>query len=141
MSTTETAYVHTVKFNTVKVGDEDRRVMNARVNIPRSRFNEKTREYEDTGSFWSNLSLWGRAAEHLEGKIKPGANVLIVGRFSTESWQDKESGETRSGMSFQAQQVALLARSIETVSFKQRQNNGSGNNENAEGPGEDDIPF
>ena len=120
MSATETAYVHSVNFNTVNVEGENRKVMNARINIGRSRFNEKTQEYEDTGSIWANLSLWGKSAEHLEDKIEPGVSILTTGRFVTQQWLDSDSGEERTGLNFQADQVALLARSIEKISFRKR---------------------
>ncbi len=119
MSSTEIGYIHKVRFSSVTVDDEVRKVMNARVVFGRSRRDPDTDEYKDTGSVWVNLALWGPQAEQLEGMIVPGVSILAIGRYSTEKWTDQE-GVERIGFRFAATQIGLLPRSIESVTFKER---------------------
>ncbi len=122
MSSTETGYIHSTNFNTRTVQGNPRKVMNARVLFQRSRYDEETREYVDTGSVWADLSIWGSRAEALEGVLKPGASVMAMGTFHQRKWTHKETGEERTGMGFRAEEVAILPRCIDRIDYKERQN-------------------
>ena len=120
MISIEKAYVHSFNLKKITTNNgEERTVFNARVLINRSRYNEETDQYDDKGSFWVSFSLWGRAAEAFQGLNLTGARLLIVGELAQESWTDRESGETRTGMRFNGREAALLPGSIESVKFKE----------------------
>lgn len=44
---------------------------------------------------WVNIVFWGRQAEICEQYLKKGSPVYVEGKLETQSWNDKQSGETK----------------------------------------------
>jgi len=84
--------------------------------------NEKTgeTEYEEKGSFWLNVSLWGPRAERAVAVLVKGARVHVTGKLTLASWKDKESGEDREALQLQAEDVFLSTVRLDSVKFKEK---------------------
>ncbi|RMG50200.1 single-stranded DNA-binding protein [Chloroflexus sp.] len=86
---------------------------------------------------WFNVVAWNRLAEICHQYLSRGARVYIEGRLQTRTWEDAQSGQTRSRVEVIVQDMILL---------DQRP---SRSDEPSRGPrrepppdiGDDDIPF
>jgi single-strand DNA-binding protein len=45
---------------------------------------------------WHNLKMFGRLAEIARDQVKKGSKVFVEGKITTESWDDKTTGQKRS---------------------------------------------
>ncbi|MEO6692465.1 MAG: single-stranded DNA-binding protein [Saprospiraceae bacterium] len=66
-----------------------------------ARFTLATNEYfttasgeKQTNTTWHNLVAWDAKAEYIEKNLNKGQEVLVQGRISTRSYEDKQ-GQTR----------------------------------------------
>lgn len=62
-----------------------------------SRFNKQTNEWQDTGTTWWNVTVFGKLAEALSEVIQEGQKqrVTVVGRAETRHWEkDGNSGDS-----------------------------------------------
>jgi single-strand DNA-binding protein len=57
-------------------------------------------------TFW-NIIVWDKQAENVADTIGKGDEVIIFGKAYTTSWQDKNTGETRSRIEVTATKVAV----------------------------------
>ena len=45
---------------------------------------------------WHNVKTFGRLAETARDQLKKGGKVLVEGKLTTETWDDKQTGQKRS---------------------------------------------
>lgn len=129
MSSIETAWVHSAKFSTKSVTRkgqaEEVDLAELRVNVDRSRRDgeneDGTPRYRHDRSYWISAEMWGPRVKHLRGRIAKGVSILMAGRYDGQTWTDRESGEERNRNVFIAEEIALLPRSIESVTFRTKQ--------------------
>lgn len=70
---------------------DGQKVLNLSVADTPSRFNQDTKEWEDTGeALWVRIALWGEHAEALAPLLSKGARVTATGRLVQRTWQDKD---------------------------------------------------
>lgn len=70
---------------------DGQKVLNISVADTPSRFNEDTREWEDTGeALWVRFALWGAHAEALAPLLSKGTRITATGRLVQRTWQDKD---------------------------------------------------
>ncbi len=67
----------------------------------------KTNERKEEVTF-VEVTLWGRTAEIAGEYLAKGRPVLIEGRLSLDSWEDKETGQKRSKLKVVADGMQLL---------------------------------
>ena len=67
----------------------------------------KTNERKEEVTF-VEVTLWGRTAEIAGEYLAKGRPVLIEGRLSLDSWEDKETGQKRSKLKVVADSMQLL---------------------------------
>lgn len=67
----------------------------------------KTNERKEEVTF-VDVTLWGRTAEIAGEYLAKGRPVLIEGRLSLDSWEDKETGQKRSKLKVVADTMQLL---------------------------------
>ena len=74
------------------------------------RFNKQTNEWEDTGTSWYSVTVFGRHAEDLADIIQEGAKqqVTVSGRMETREYE--HNGEQRSSLDVIADHVGLVHR-------------------------------
>lgn len=73
-----------------------------------SRFNKQTNQWEDTGTTWRNVTMFGKRAEHAAEVIQAGAKqkVLVTGREETRDYES--NGETRQSFDCIADVVGII---------------------------------
>lgn len=73
-----------------------------------SRRNKQTQEWEDTGTTWWAVTVFGRQAEALAEVIREGAKqrVVVTGRSSTREYES--NGETRTSLDVIADSVGII---------------------------------
>lgn len=73
-----------------------------------SRRNKQTQEWEDTGTTWWSVTVFGRQAEALAEVIREGAKqrVVVSGRSSTREYES--NGETRTSLDVIADSVGVV---------------------------------
>ena len=129
MSSIETAWVHSAKFSTRSVTrkgqTEEVELAELRVNVDRSRRDgeneDGTPRWNHDRSFWMSVEMWGPRVRHLRGCLARGVSILMAGRYDGHTWTDQETGKEKSRNVFIAEDIALLPRSIESVTFRTKQ--------------------
>lgn len=59
---------------------------------------------------WHNIVAWGKLAEVCAEYLKKGKLVFIEGSISTQSWDDKETGQKKSRTEINCQNMKMLDR-------------------------------
>ena len=62
-------------------------------------------------SYFVDFTAWGKTAEYLAQYSNKGDKIAISGELVQESWQDNQSGQTRSKISINAVNVEVLSTS------------------------------
>lgn len=75
-----------------------------------------------------NVTAWRFLAEDSANVLEKGVGVIVNGRLEQRSWEDKETGKTRSVIEITADNIGVLTRSIETFERKRRGGEGNGGN-------------
>lgn len=100
---------------------------------------------------WVPVTLWGRQAEIAGEYLGKGKPVLIEGRLTMDSWEDKDSGKKRTRMKVTAESLQLLGggkgggggnsnRGEESQEPRGNSNTNTGTNSSYYG-GDEEIPF
>ncbi len=58
------------------------------------RYKDKDGNWQDRTE-WHNIKAWQRTAEIVGEYVKKGSKLYVEGRLTTESWDDKQSGEKK----------------------------------------------
>lgn len=67
-------------------------------------------KWEDVGTHWWNVTVFGQQAENVAESVRKGDHVVIVGRLDLNTWKDKETGEDRKSLGIIADHVAVSLR-------------------------------
>lgn len=87
---------------------------------------------------WFNVVAWNRLAEICHQYLSRGARVYIEGRLQTRTWEDAQTGQSRSRVEVVAQDMILLEQR------RSRTDDSPSRPPRREPPpdiGDDDIPF
>jgi single-strand DNA-binding protein len=103
---------------------------------------------------WHNLKAFKRTAEIVRDYVKKGTKLYIEGKITTNSWDDKESGQKRyrteiivndlsllSGRDDAGQGAGGYSRQSSSASFDQRAPAGQDDVAQSAEISDDDIPF
>jgi len=69
--------------------------------------NYKSKEYEET--CFVNVDVFGRQAEICDQYLQKGKPVVVEGRLKLDTWQDRETGQSRSSHSIVANRVQIVS--------------------------------
>ncbi len=61
-----------------------------------------------------DVTVWGRTAETTAEFCKTGSPVLVTGRLSLDTWDDKDTGEKRRRMRVVAERIDFLGERLST---------------------------
>jgi single-strand DNA-binding protein len=86
-------------------------------------WNDQAGEKQEKTSFF-NVVAWRNLADDAAALLEKGMRVVVVGRLEQRSYEDKE-GNNRSVVELVADEIALVARSLESVVRKRRTDAGS----------------
>lgn len=68
-------------------------------------FDRQSNEWKDGETLFMRCSVWREAAENVAESLTRGTRVIVSGRLVSRSWEDKESGQKRSVMEMQVDEV------------------------------------
>ena len=69
------------------------------------KFNKQTNEWEDGEALFMRCSVWREVAENVAESLTRGMRVVVVGNLVSRSWEDKDTGQKRSVMEMQVDEV------------------------------------
>ncbi len=88
-------------------------------------FDRQTNEWKDAETLFMRCSVWREAAENAAESLTRGTRVVVTGRLVSRSWEDKETGQKRTVMEMQADEVAPSLR-YATAKVTKTQRGGGG---------------
>jgi single-strand DNA-binding protein len=65
-----------------------------------------SKQGEETGFY--DVTVWAEAAERYAQELRKGAPVIIEGRLTVDTWNDKDTGKSRSKVKITANRVSAL---------------------------------
>ncbi|GAB3493623.1 single-stranded DNA-binding protein [Flexivirga sp.] len=65
----------------------------------------QTNEWKDGETLFMRCSVWREAAENVAESLTRGARVIVSGRLKSRSWDDKETGQKRTTMELDVDEV------------------------------------
>lgn len=68
-------------------------------------FDKQTQEWKDGEALFMRCSVWREAAENVAESLTKGMRVVVTGRLVSRSWDDKDTGQKRSVMEMQVDEV------------------------------------
>ena len=87
-------------------------VLSIRLAFNDSRYNEETRQWENTKTFYVDATAWEQTAERLADQIRKGDQVYVSGRLETQSWE--KDGEKKSKPSLTVRTMRKLEKNVPT---------------------------
>lgn len=81
-------------------------VLSVRLAFSDRKFNEQTREWDTSKSFYVDGTAWEETAERLSQQLAKGDQVYVEGRIETQSWE--KDGEKKSKPVLQLRTVRKL---------------------------------
>ena len=61
--------------------------------------------WKDGDTSFFRINVWRELAEHAADSLSKGDRALVLGRLRSRSWEDKETGERRSVVEVEAEEV------------------------------------
>ncbi|WP_338749317.1 single-stranded DNA-binding protein [Janibacter alittae] len=89
-------------------------------------FDRQTNEWKDAETLFMRCSVWREAAENAAESLTRGARVVVTGRLVSRSWEDKETGQKRTVMEMQADEVGPSLRYATAKVTKTQRGGGQG---------------
>ena len=102
-------------------------VLSIRLAFNDSRYNEETRQWENSKTFYVDATAWEKTAERLADQIRKGDQVYVSGRLETQSWE--KDGEKKSKPSLTVRTMRKLEKNAPS------QQSGGGNFASAQSAG------
>ncbi len=88
-------------------------------------FDRQSNEWKDGETLFMRCSVWREAAENVAESLQRGGRVIVTGRLVSRSWEDKETGQRRSVMEMQVDEVGPSLR-YATAKVNKTQRGGGG---------------
>ncbi|KAB7745509.1 single-stranded DNA-binding protein [Nostocoides sp. F2B08] len=90
-------------------------------------FDRQTSEWKDGETLFMRCSIWREAAENVAESLHRGTRVVVTGRLVSRSWDDKETGQKRTVMEMQVDEIGpSLKYATAKVTKSQRSGGGGG---------------
>ncbi|WP_252975294.1 single-stranded DNA-binding protein [Janibacter melonis] len=89
-------------------------------------FDRQSNEWKDGETLFMRCSVWREAAENVAESLTRGSRVVVQGRLVSRSWEDKESGQKRSVMEMQVDEVGPSLRYATAKVTKTQRGGGGG---------------
>ena len=107
--------------------------------VNRTWFDKTTNQKKEEVTF-VDVTLWGRDAEVAGEYLTKGRSVLIEGRLSLDTWDDKATGQKRSKLKVTAERMAMVGGKGEKSDAPQGDSNWTKAAE-TQVTGNEDVPF
>jgi single-strand DNA-binding protein len=90
-------------------------------------FDRQSQEWKDGETLWLRCNVWREQAENAAESLTKGMRVIVTGRLGQRSWDDPKTGEKRTAVELQVDEVAPSLRYAQaTVRRTQRNSSGGG---------------
>ena len=89
-------------------------------------FDRQTNEWKDAETLFMRCSVWREAAENVAESLTRGTRVVVTGRLVSRSWDDKETGQKRTVMEMQVDEVGPSLRYATAKVNKTQRGGGQG---------------
>ncbi|WP_265442527.1 single-stranded DNA-binding protein [Flexivirga meconopsidis] len=86
----------------------------------------QTNEWKDGETLFMRCSVWREAAENVAESLTRGSRVIVSGRLKSRSWDDKETGQKRSAMELEVDEVGPSLRYATAKVNKTQRGGGQG---------------
>lgn len=86
----------------------------------------QTNEWKDGETLFMRCSVWRDAAENVAESLTRGARVVVSGRLKSRSWDDKETGQKRTTMELEVDEVGPSLRYATAKVNKTQRGGGQG---------------
>ena len=96
-------------------------------------FDRQTNEWKDAETLFMRCSVWREAAENVAESLTRGTRVVVTGRLVSRSWEDKETGQKRSVMEMQVDEVGPSLRYATAAVTKNEKSGSNGSSGNSGG--------
>lgn len=78
--------------------------------------NRQTNAWEDSGeTVFARITVWREMGEHVNASLRKGDRAMVTGRFVVKSWEDRQTGQKRTGWEIQADEVGTSLRHADAV--------------------------
>jgi single-strand DNA-binding protein len=82
--------------------------------------------WKDGETSFFRVNVWRDLAEHATESLAKGTRVVVLGRLKARSWEDKDSGERRSVVEVEAEEVAPSLKWATTTVTRTGRKSGNG---------------
>ncbi|MGB2934724.1 MAG: single-stranded DNA-binding protein, partial [Nostocoides sp.] len=89
-------------------------------------FDRQSSEWKDGETLFMRCSVWREAAENVAESLHRGTRVIVTGRLKSRSWDDKETGQKRTVIEMDVDEVAPSLRYATTKITKTQRGGGGG---------------
>jgi len=89
-------------------------------------FDKQANEFKDGETLFMRCSMWREAAENVAESLHRGTRVIVTGKLVSRSWDDKETGQKRTVMEMQVDEVGPSLRYATAKVNKTERSGGSG---------------
>jgi len=103
----------------MKYTQQGKAVLSVRLAFSDRKFNEQTREWDTTKTFYVDGTAWEETAERLSAQLAKGDQVYVEGRIETQQWE--KDGEKRSKPVLQLRAVRKLEKGAGQAPQQQNQ--------------------
>lgn len=101
------------------------------------KFNRQTNEFEDGETLFQRCSVWREMAENVVESLHKGARVVVYGNLEGQSWDDKDTGQKRTGTQLNVLEVgpALRYATAQVTKVQRQQGQQQGGQQQPQGGG------
>lgn len=78
-------------------------------------FDRTSNSWKDGEALFLRGSVWDKYAEHVAASLVKGSRVIATGVLKQQSWEDKKTGEKRTAMVLEIQEIGPVLRYGTTV--------------------------
>ncbi len=94
-------------------------------------------QWKDGEPLFLSCTAWRDLAEHIAESLTKGTRVIVIGRLKLSRWEDKDTGEKRSGTAWTSTRSAPVLRFAQTKVQKMTRTSGKGDGFVPDGPQDD----
>jgi len=102
------------------VGEDERQVAELWIYFDRTVQDKESKQFEDKGGFWLDVSAWDRLAVDVERVLKKGMRVKVEGSLKHNTWKDESSGEEKSKLVLNADEITLSLVRVQAVQVRSK---------------------
>lgn len=88
-------------------------------------FDRQSNEWKDGETLFMRCSVWREAAENVAESLHRGTRVIVSGRLKSRSWDDKETGQKRTVIEMDVDEVGPSLRYATTKVTKTQRGGGN----------------